>query len=381
SPRFRCFDERARRRPKGCAGGGSRPRPAATSRRRRGCGRCPGRRFRRRGDPDRPDRRRGTAHRCPPTSARRRISRRRRCRCGRRRRRWRQRDGSVARADSFHDTVKCAIPRRRGGTVAGRRPRRDNSSPGGHSVEEMQGMSEQNQNTETAWRFHNATKYTHAATAEGDDDVLMGTPPNLGPSIGEQDPAIEPVPYKIYASPDPIPLPREPLATPVTALDAIAMTGDLPGQDAVPDLAALARLCLWSNGLLKRWTSPSGREIEFRAAGCTGARYHLELYFVCAQLPGLDAGVYQYAAYDHTLRRLRNGDYGALVVAATGTDPAVAAAPVIAICTSTFWRNAWRYQERAYRHVYWDAGTLLANVLAVAASEDLPARIVLGYAD
>jgi SagB-type dehydrogenase family enzyme len=242
-------------------------------------------------------------------------------------------------------------------------------------------MSEQNRNTETAWRFHDATKYTRVVAAEGDDDLLMGTPPNLGPAIGEQDPAIEPFPYKIYTSLEPIPLPREPLATTVTALDALAMTGDLPGQGAVPDLAMLARLCLWSNGLLKRWTNPWGREIEFRAAGCTGARYHLELYVVCGGLPGLDAGVYQYAAHDHSLRRLRSGDYRALIVEATGMEPAVAAAPAIAICTSTFWRNAWRYQERAYRHVYWDTGTLLANLLSVAASEQLPAKVVLGYAD
>ena len=143
----------------------------------------------------------------------------------------------------------------------------------------------------------------------------------------------------------------------------------------------IARLCLRSNGLLKRWRSPSGREIEFRAAGCTGARYHLELYLVCGQVPGLEAGVYQYAAHDHSLRQLRAGDYRAAVVAATGQEPAIAAAPVIAVWTSTFWRNAWRYQARAYRHVYWDTGTALANLLAVAADARLPARVVLGFAD
>ncbi|MEA2585845.1 MAG: hypothetical protein QOF33_3930, partial [Thermomicrobiales bacterium] len=242
-------------------------------------------------------------------------------------------------------------------------------------------MSERNDDTRAAWRFHNATKYTLLAEGTGDDQILMGEPPNLGPAIGEQDPALEPLPYKIYTSVDPIPLPREPLATSITALDALAMTGDLPGVTKIPDLATLARLCLWSNGLLKRWSSPWGREIEFRSAGCTGARFHLELYFVCAQLPDLDAGVYQYAAHDHSLRRLRAGDHRAAVVEATGNEPDVAQAPVIAICTSTFWRNAWRYQERAYRHVYWDTGTLFANLLAVAASEQLPAKVVLGYAD
>ena len=100
-----------------------------------------------------------------------------------------------------------------------------------------------------------------------------------------------------------------------------------------------------------------------------------------AQLPGLEAGVYQYAAHDHSLRQLRAGDYRAAVVAATGQEPAIAAAPVIAVWTSTFWRNAWRYQARAYRHVYWDAATALANLLAVAADARLPARVVLGFAD
>ena len=209
----------------------------------------------------------------------------------------------------------------------------------------------------------------------------MGEPPHLVQAMGEQDPAIEPLPYKIYTTLEPIPLPRDFPTSDLPALDAIAATGELQIASAVPDLNTVARLCLRSNGLLKRWRSPSGREIEFRAAGCTGARYHLELYLVCGELPGLEAGVYQYAAHDHSLRQLRAGDYRAAVVAATGQEPAIAAAPVIAVWTSTFWRNAWRYQARAYRHVYWDTATALANLLAVAADARLPARVVLGFAD
>jgi nitroreductase len=49
--------------------------------------------------------------------------------------------------------------------------------------------------------------------------------------------------------------------------------------------------------------------------------------------------------------------------------------------TSTFWRNAWRYRARAYRHTFWDAGTSLSHVFGVAVSLRLPARLVLGYAD
>jgi SagB-type dehydrogenase family enzyme len=242
---------------------------------------------------------------------------------------------------------------------------------------------ERNQDTTAAWRFHNATKYVDPAGLRdyADAEILMGEPPHLVQAMGEQDPAIEPLPYKIYTALEPIPLPRDFPASDLPALDVLAATGELQVAGAVPDLNAVARLCLRSNGLLKRWRSPSGREIEFRAAGCTGARYHLELYLVCGELPGLGAGVYQYAAHDHSLRQLRAGDYRAAVVAASGQEPAIAAAPAIAVWTSTFWRNAWRYQARAYRHVYWDTATALANLLAVAADARLPTRVVLGFAD
>ena len=62
-------------------------------------------------------------------------------------------------------------------------------------------------------------------------------------------------------------------------------------------------------------------------------------------------------------------------------EPAVARAPATIICTGTYWRNAWKYQARTYRHFGWDSGTLLANMLAVSAASGLAAEIVLGFVD
>jgi SagB-type dehydrogenase family enzyme len=62
-------------------------------------------------------------------------------------------------------------------------------------------------------------------------------------------------------------------------------------------------------------------------------------------------------------------------------EPAVVLAPAMIICTGTYWRNAWKYQARTYRHFGWDNGTLLANLLAVSAASGLPAEIVLGFLD
>jgi SagB-type dehydrogenase family enzyme len=238
-----------------------------------------------------------------------------------------------------------------------------------------------NWDTDVARRFHAATKYVAVADETGDEQFLMGTLPEVENSTWEEDWSLEPFPYKIYETLVPIPLPRDFPATAMPALEAIARTGAEPDGERVPDLAALARLALLSNGILKRGAHRPGGVIEYRAAGGTGARYHLELYVACGDLPGLPAGLYHYAAHDHALRRLRTGDYRSVLVEATGREAAIATAPVIMAMTSTFWRNAWRYKGRAYRHAYWDAGTTFANILALAASAELPTQLVLGFAD
>jgi SagB-type dehydrogenase family enzyme len=210
----------------------------------------------------------------------------------------------------------------------------------------------------------------------------MGPPGSVSSPIWQDDWSIEPRPYKVYTDLTPIPLPRELERTTMSALHAISCRGDEASATGVPDLQAIARLGKLSNGLLERGTSlRQGKPIEFRTAGGTGARYHLELYFACADLADLEAGVYHYAAHDHTLRQLRRGDFRGALVAATGDEASIAHAPLVMAITSTFWRNAWRYKARAYRHAFWDAGTSLANLLGVAASLRLSTRLVLGFVD
>jgi SagB-type dehydrogenase family enzyme len=190
-----------------------------------------------------------------------------------------------------------------------------------------------------------------------------------------------PLPYKIYTSLEPLPLPDIAVALPTSALDAMASAGLAVTRDLVPDLETLARLCFFANGITKRWHRASGEEFALRAAACTGALYHIELYIVCGDLPGLAAGVYHFGAHDNSLRQLRVGDFRQVLVQATSYESSIASAPAILICTSTFWRNAWKYQARAYRHTFWDDGTVLANFLAEAVAVQIPARIVLGFVD
>jgi SagB-type dehydrogenase family enzyme len=251
-----------------------------------------------------------------------------------------------------------------------------------------------NIDTRAAWDFHDSTKHS-----------LEG----VRSSTHRLDWDNQPRPYKLYASPgDCLDLPAELPSSAMPALRAIASPGVRADMEVsasgesrpanmgaahqeghaathdrrrnVFDLTVLASILQYAAGITKYLRHPGGA-MPFRAAACTGALYHIELYVVSGEIPGLGAGVYHFDVQRNSLRQLRDGDYRGAVVAATGEEQSVAEAPVCIVCTSTFWRNAWKYQTRAYRHSFWDNGTILANLLAMANAHGLPARIVLGYAD
>ena len=194
----------------------------------------------------------------------------------------------------------------------------------------------------------------------------------------------QPLPFKIYRGLETIPLPQSSPGNDLSALEAISLPGALPAAEAaeerIPDLACLSRILYLSAGITKRKRYPGG-EIWLRAYPNTGALHHIDLYLVAGELPGLSAGVYHFSPHDFALRRLRAGDTRAVLVEASGRSPDLARAPVIIASASTYWRNAWKYQARAYRHCFWDGGTLHANLLAVAVSEQLEPRLVMGFAD
>src|SRR5215831_15858483 len=159
--------------------------------------------------------------------------------------------------------------------------------------------------------------------------------------------------------------------TGISALSAISTTGIPSDGERIPSLSDLARILFFSAGITKKKTYPGG-EMYFRAASCTGALYEIELYVVCGELPGLRAGVYHFSPGDFALRLLRTGDYrGALELHV----------PAAIICTGTYWRNAWKYRARTYRHFGWENGTIIANMLAISAAMNLPAKLITGFVD
>jgi nitroreductase len=55
--------------------------------------------------------------------------------------------------------------------------------------------------------------------------------------------------------------------------------------------------------------------------------------------------------------------------------------PLCLVLTGIPWRTTWKYRERGYRHLFWDAGAIVANLLAVAAAAGWDARVLLGFVD
>ena len=173
--------------------------------------------------------------------------------------------------------------------------------------------------------------------------------------------------YKRYPAGLPqVPLPRE---LPVTNTPAVAALAGTAGDEPTSaGLEQLSRLLYWSAGVVRTAERADLRYL-FRAAGSAGARFPLELYVAVPEGGALPAGVHWYDPLEHALVRVGPAPGGAATRA-----PAV-------LVTGVPWRTGWRYRERGYRHVYWDAGTMLAQLLALADSAGLTARLYTRFPD
>ena len=227
-----------------------------------------------------------------------------------------------------------------------------------------------NDTTGAARRFHDRTTHTPASVRSGSHSL---------------DWDVKPFPFKVYTELPLIPLPREWPGIVTGAPWSVSIEGGLtqarPGSVASPlTLSGLAAVLYYTAGVTKKKTYPGGGEMFFRAAASTGALYQTEVYAVVGEVDGLAPGVYHFCPGDFALRRLREGDVrGALADAAA--DASLARRAVTLVLSAIYWRNTWKYQARGYRHLFWDSGTMLANLLAVGGALGLAPRLLMGFVD
>jgi hypothetical protein len=170
--------------------------------------------------------------------------------------------------------------------------------------------------------------------------------------------------YKRYEDDLPtVPLPRGLPTTTASAVEVLAGAASIAPRPV--DLAQLSRLLHPSAGVVRTTARPYTTWL-FRAAGSAGGRFPLELYVTVPEGSEVAAGVHWYHPEQHALVRV-------------GPPPA-GDAPTVVV-TGVPWRTAWRYRERGYRHVCWDAGTMLSQLLAVAESAGIAPSLTTRFPD
>jgi SagB-type dehydrogenase family enzyme len=147
-------------------------------------------------------------------------------------------------------------------------------------------------------------------------------------------------------------------------------TAVLAGRHAPPPailgLERLARLLHLSAGVVRLAERRDGRRYRFRAAGSAGGQFPFELYVAALGVAGLADGVHWFDPLNHALVQV---------------GPAPGRGVTTLVVTGIPWRSGWRYAERGFRHLYWDAGAILANTLCVAEDAGLAPRMRTVFPD
>ena len=215
---------------------------------------------------------------------------------------------------------------------------------------------------DTARLYHRLSSYRHVPGIEWPTPIDH---PLVRQDFAPNDRPTFPAHRKVY--PDSLPSVELPAAWPLVRAPTIDLLAGRHASVARPlDLEGLARLLHLSAGVVRVAVRRDGRRFLFRPAGSAGGLFPLELYLAARGVSGLRDGVYWYDPLGHSLRHV--------------APPATGDATTIVI-TGIPWRTGWRYAERGFRHIYWDAGTMLANTLALAESGGYLPRLLTRFPD
>lgn len=176
-------------------------------------------------------------------------------------------------------------------------------------------------------------------------------PEAMARSPGRMDWANQPNPYRSYEGSPSISLERR----------GFDDAGEGSSEPSLPDMIGLSRLFFESLALSGQKSS-AGSKWHLRVNPSSGNLHPTEGYLIAGPMKGLEGspGVYHYAPKDHSLELLasmgREGwqslglPDGAMLVA----------------LTSIYWRESWKYGERAFRYCMIDLGHALAAVTLAA---------------
>lgn len=221
-----------------------------------------------------------------------------------------------------------------------------------------------NEYIEAARVFHDLTKHSYTSVRSS-------------PHLLDWD--NKPLPYKIYPGAASVALPRELNLSSMSTLTALT-TSPARESSAPFDVNGLTRILFCADGLTRQ-KRVGTEDYHFRAAPSAGALYPIEIYVSAASVEGLETGLYHFSPADLRMTGLRRGDFREYIAKAAANRPSIIQASAVVALTAIFWRSEWKYRARAYRYCYWDAGTMLANLLGAAAADGISAEVITVFED
>lgn len=109
-------------------------------------------------------------------------------------------------------------------------------------------------------------------------------------------------------------------------------------------------------------TKPGSRH-SFRTVPSAGARYPLDTYLLINRVNDIPGGIYRYSPFKHQLAPTLIGEhYTNLITHAALDQTMVSFSAVTFLWVAVIQRARWKYQQRAYRYIYLDAGHLCQNL-------------------
>ncbi len=201
--------------------------------------------------------------------------------------------------------------------------------------------------------YHRQSKYTR-------ESVAKLTPP---------DPANHPATHRIFESSPKMPLSTHLLDCSASTLEVMSL-----GLEALPesyvrppqDLKTLSSWLFYAAGVTKT-TQVGGKKVQLRSSPSAGGTYPCEIYVAAFGIRGLEPGLYHFSQWEFALRKLREGPETLWQLKRGRPDlEFLKTVPATMLVSVNFWRSAWRFQRRGFRHALLDAGHQTEN-LSIAA--------------
>lgn len=152
-----------------------------------------------------------------------------------------------------------------------------------------------------------------------------------------------------------------------TALCISGVQGAEAGKCATGDTRFLSHLLFYSMSI-SAWKQVVGARNRWslRVNPSSGDLHPTETHLLVRSISGLSPGAYHYLVPQHRLELRANADIASSLWRLLGrqTD----CPPLIVCLTSIFWRESWKYRERAYRYCQHDIGHALACIAISAAT-------------